>query len=266
MVPIIKCYFVDAFADKVFEGNPAGVCVLEKGLPDELMLNIAAENNLSETAFAVKEGEAYRLRWFTPTKEVDLCGHATLATAFVLANFVEPEAEIFRFDTLSGRLQAVRRGDMADLYEIDFPAYKLEQVPVTDKMAEAAGVRPLKAYMGRDLLCVFEHADDVITMRPDMGKVKELDGLLLQVTAPGKGEFDCVSRAFGPKVGIDEDPVCGSGHCHIIPYWGRRLGKKQILARQASARGGTLYGELEEDRVRISGHAVLYAIAELYVD
>lgn len=266
MVPIIKCYFVDAFADKVFEGNPAGVCILEKWISDGLMLNIAGENNLSETAFAVKEGNAYRLRWFTPTEEVDLCGHATLATAFVLANFVDPDAQFFPFNTLSGRLQAVRRGGLADLFEIDFPAYKLEQVPVTDAMTEAAGLRPLEAYMGRDLLCVFKDADDVITMRLDMGMVKELDGLLLQVTAPGMKEFDCVSRSFGPKVGIDEDPVCGSGHCHIIPYWGQRLGKDRIIARQASARGGTLYGELKEDRVRISGRAVLYAIAELYVD
>lgn len=259
----MKCYFVDAFTEKLFEGNPAGVCVVEAWPPDELMQAISSENNLSETAFVAKKGSNYHLRWFSPTEEVDLCGHATLATAFVLGRFVEPSAQIFHFDTLSGPIQAIRRGD---LYEMNFPAYKLTQVPVTDEMAETAGVRPLEAYMGRDLLCVFEHAEDVITMSPDQGKLRKLDGLLLQATAPGESEFDCVSRSFGPKVGIDEDPVCGSGHCHIIPYWARRLGKNKILARQVSSRGGTLYGELVGDRVKISGHAVLYAIAKLYVE
>ncbi len=262
VVPIIKCYFIDAFAEKVFEGNPAGVCVLQEWLPDELMLNIAKENNLSETAFVVKQNDAYHLRWFTPTEEVDLCGHATLATAFVLANFIEPEVETFRFDTRSGRLSVSRRGD---LYEMNFPAYDLTEVLVTDEMEDAIGVRPLEAYMGRDLLCVFEHENDIITMNPDLAKLMKIDGLLLQATAPGT-KFDCVSRSFGPKVGIDEDPVCGSGHCHIIPYWAQRLGKNKLTARQVSLRGGTVYGEMQGERVKISGTAVLYAIADLYVE
>ena len=262
MVQIIKCYFVDAFADKLFEGNPAGICVLPKWLPDETMLNIARENNLSETAYVVKKGDAYGLRWFTPAEEIDLCGHATLAASFVLANFVDPEAQRFSFDTRSGRLEIVRKNDF---FEIDFPAYKLSKVQVTDEMEDAVGVRPTEAYMGRDLLCVLDRQEDIEKLDPDLAKVKTLDGLLLQVTAPGT-EFDCVSRTFAPKLCIDEDPVCGSGHCHIIPYWSRRLGKKSIVARQASSRGGTLYGEMDGERVRISGRAILYAVADLYID
>jgi PhzF family phenazine biosynthesis protein len=258
----MKCYFVDAFADKLFEGNPAAVCVLGKWLPDEMMQNIAVENNLSETAFTVKEGDAYHLRWFTPGGEIDLCGHATLATSFVLANFVEPKTNEFVFNTLSGRLTVTRQGD---LYEMDFPAYNLTPVPITDEMVAAMGVRPVEAYVARDLLCVFEHEDDVITMNPDQEKVKALGGLLLNVTAPGT-KFDCVSRSFAPKCNIAEDPVCGSGHCHVIPYWAQRLNKDKLVARQASARGGTLYCEVCGERIKIAGRAVIYAIAELYVE
>ena len=257
----MKYYVVDAFAEKIFEGYPAGVCVLENWLSDELMQKIAMENNLSETAFTVKENNSYRLRWFTPGGEIDLCGHATLATAFVLENFAEPASMEFTFETLSGKLSVIRKGD---LYEMDFPAYQLSLVPVTAKMAEAIGVRPVEAWMGRDLVCVLENENQVFTAQPDQVKLKELDGLLLQLTARGT-EYDCVTRTFGPKLGVEEDPVCGSGHCHVIPLWAKKLEKNTLVARQASRRGGTLYCQDCGERVKISGKAVLYATAELHI-
>ncbi|MHC1762573.1 MAG: PhzF family phenazine biosynthesis protein [Negativicutes bacterium] len=258
----MKYYVVDAFAEKIFEGNPAGICVLENWLSDELMQNIAMENNLSETAFTVKENGSYRLRWFTPGGEVDLCGHATLATAFVLANFVEPASTEFVFETLSGTLSVARKGD---LYEMDFPAYQLYPVPVISEMTEAIGVRPVEAWMGRDLVCVLEEEQQVFAAQPDSAKLKKLDGLLLQLTAKGT-EYDCVTRSFAPKLGVEEDPVCGSGHCHVIPFWANKLEKNTLVARQASRRGGILYCQNCGERIKLSGKAVLYATAELHIN
>lgn len=255
----MRCYFVDAFAEKVFEGNPAGVCVLEKTISDGLMQNIAMENNLSETAYVMKEGSSWRLRWFTPGGEIDLCGHATLATAFVLANYIEPAAALFQFETLSGRLTVARR---SELFEMDFPAYKLKKVSVTDEMTGAIGVRPLEAYEGRDLLCVIDSEECLASITPDQERVRALPGLLLHVTAKGS-KYDCVSRSFAPKMGVPEDPVCGSGHCHIAPYWAEKLQKKELTTYQASARGGVLYCRVNGDRVFLSGKAALYATAEL---
>jgi PhzF family phenazine biosynthesis protein len=257
----VKYYVVDAFAEKVFEGNPAAVCVMAEWLPDDLMAKIAMENNLSETAYAVREGDGYRLRWFTPGGEIDLCGHATLATAFVIANFTEPEATTIRFRTLSGLLVVTRQGG---LFAMDFPAYALKRVPVTDAMAEALGARPLEAYMGRDLLCVMADEGQVFGAAPDQGKLKDLDGLLVHVTAQGT-DYDCVSRSFAPKCGVAEDPVCGSGHCHIIPFWAGRLGRNALTARQASPRGGTLYCEYRGDRVLLGGKAALYAVGDIRI-
>lgn len=257
----MKQYIVDAFTDKVFGGNPAAVCVMESWPSDGLMAAVTCENNLSETAFAVKEGEKYHLRWFTPGGEIDLCGHATLATAWVIMNICEPELQKVVFTTLSGDLTVVRK---EDLYEMDFPAYRLEKVAVTPAMADAMGTMPQEAYMGRDLLCVFDSEETVRNMQPDLDKVQKLDGLLLQVTAAGKGS-DCVSRTFAPKCDVPEDPVCGSGHCHIVPYWANRLGKNSLTAYQASKRGGTLYCAVSGDRVKLAGKAALYAEAELHV-
>lgn len=257
----MRYYIVDAFSDKVFEGNPAAVCVMEKWLPDAVMQKIAMENNLSETAFAVKEGSRYHLRWFTPSEEIDLCGHATLATAYIITNFVEPDATSVQFDTLSGVL-SVRKE--ADLYELDFPSYELKPVAVTDAMAEALHFRPVEAHLGRDLLCVMENERQVMDANPDSNKLLELEGLLVHMTAKGT-EFDCVSRSFAPKLGVKEDPVCGSGHCHIIPFWSKRLNKRKLVARQASARGGTLYCEDKGDRVALRGPAVLYAMGEMKI-
>lgn len=210
----MKQYVVDAFTDKVFSGNPAAVCVLDEPISEELMMNITKENNLSETAFAVKKGDTYDLRWFTPGGEIDLCGHATLGTAFVIMEYYEKNLKEIAFDTKSGRLSVIKKGE---LYEMDFPAYQLEPVKISDEMIEAIGAEPSEAYMGRDLLCIFDDEDTVRNLSPEMEKIKKLPGLLLQVTAKGE-EFDCVSRSFAPKLNVAEDPVCGSGHCHIVPY------------------------------------------------
>lgn len=256
----MKQYIVDAFTDKVFSGNPAAVCVMDAWLSDELLMKITMENNLSETAFAVWEGEAYHLRWFTPGGEIDLCGHATLATGYVILRFYHPDWSEVAFDTLSGRLTVTKRNE---LYEMDFPAYALRPIPVTDEMEAAIGVRPLEAWMGRDLLCVLPDAEIIPALQPDIRKAKELPGALLHVTAAGT-EYDSVSRTFAPKSAIDEDPVCGSGHCHVMPYWGRRLNKTELVCHQASRRGGVLYGQLMGQRLKLSGKAALFAEAIIY--
>ncbi|MBC8543391.1 PhzF family phenazine biosynthesis protein [Bianquea renquensis] len=257
----MKQYVVDAFTDEVFGGNPAAVCVMENWLSDDLLLKIACENNLSETAFAVWEQDQYHLRWFTPGGEIDLCGHATLATAYVIMRFRHADTQIVRFKTKSGQLTVEKKGN---LFEMDFPAYKLRPVPVTDEMAKAIGARPEKAFMGRDLLCVMDSEETVRQLRPDMHKLLGLDGLLLQVTARGT-DYDCVSRSFAPKLNVTEDPVCGSGHCHIMPYWAQEMNKTELVAYQASRRGGVLYGKMDGERIRISGNAALYSEATIYV-
>lgn len=257
----MRQYIVDAFTDKIFGGNPAGVCVMENFPPDELMHNIAMENNLSETAFVVKEKDFYRLRWFTPAVEVDFCGHATLATAFVLFNFYETTSSRIEFETLSGRFFIERK---ENLFEMNFPAYVPKRIPVTDEMQDAIGAKILEAYLARDLLMVVESAKTVENLQPNLDKLKNLDGLTQAVTAAGK-DFDCVSRVFAPKVKVPEDPVTGSTHCLIAPYWSERLGKKNLIARQASARGGVLYCEVLGERVKISGNAALFAVADLKI-
>lgn len=257
----MKCYIVDAFTDKVFGGNPAAVCILDQFPSDKLMQAIAMENNLSETAFAVKTANGYDLRWFTPGGEVDLCGHATLATAFVLTSFIEPDASSIAFQTKSGLLTVNKK---SDLYEMNLPAYKLTPVPVTDEMALAIGFKPTEAWLARDLVCVLADEKQVFEAVPDGEKVKKLDGLLLNITARGS-KYDCVSRSFGPKLSIAEDPVCGSGHCHIIPIWTEKLGKNALTAYQASKRGGTLYCTVDGERIRMAGKAALYSIAELHL-
>ena len=258
----LKQYVVDAFTEKVFAGNPAAVCVLDAKIADELMMLITRENNLSETAFALKQADGrYSLRWFTPGGEIDLCGHATLGTAFVIMNYYEPKLKTVYFETMSGELIVDRQDD---LYKMTFPAYDLKEVPVTEAMTEAIGAKPTQAFMGRDLLCVFNDEATILNLKPDLEKLTKIDGLLLQATAPGK-EYDCVSRSFAPKLKVNEDPVCGSGHCHIVPYWSKVLNKKDIAAYQASARGGKLYCSYDGNNIILAGHAALFSIAELYV-
>lgn len=258
----MKQYVVDAFTASVFHGNQAAVCVLDKWPGEELMMSITRENNFSETAFAVKEGEKYHLRWFTPGGEIDLCGHATLGTAYVLFRFYEHDTDKLVFTTLSGNLIVTKKGE---LLEMEFPAYDLKPVEVTDAMEEALGVRPGAAYLARDLLCVLDDEQTVRELTPDLEKIRQIDGLLLHVTARGKDE-DCVSRSFAPKLAVAEDPVCGSGHCHIIPYWADTLGKNELVAYQASKRGGTLYCRREGSRIFMAGRAALYSIDELFVE
>ena len=224
-------------------------------------MNITKENNFSETAFAVKEGEKYHLRWFTPGGEIDLCGHATLACAYVLFKFYITNATEVVFSTLSGDLIVKRDGD---LLEMEFPAYRLDKVPVTQSIIDAIGATPLEAYMGRDLLCVFDDEKIVRDLQSDMTKLLNLDGLLLHVSAPGKNT-DSVSRSFAPKLNVIEDPVCGSGHCHIVPYWAKRLKKDSIVAYQASKRGGTLYCRMVGNKVFIAGKATLFSECEIYI-
>ena len=257
----MKQYIVDAFTEKIFGGNPAAVCVLEKFPSEELMLNIARENNLSETAFAVREENFYRLKWFTPAVEVDFCGHATLATAFVILTQVEKNSSRVEFETLSGRFTVERRGKF---FEMNLPAYTPKKIPVTPAMSEALGAKVLEAYLARDLLMVLESAAAVENLSPDMDRLSKLDGMTQAVTAAGEN-FDCVSRVFAPKVGVPEDPVTGSTHCLIAPYWSERLGKKKLIARQASARGGILHCEVLGARVKISGRAVLFAVSDLKI-
>lgn len=255
----MKQYIVDAFTKDIFHGNQAAVCVLEQWLSEDIMMSITKENNFSETAFIVKEGEKYHLRWFTPGGEIDLCGHATLASAYVLLNYYITNEKQVVFTTLSGDLTVVKNGE---LLEMEFPAYDLKEVAVTDEMEQAIGYRPINAFMGRDLLCILDDEEKVINAKPDMDKVKSIDGLLLHITAKGK-TVDCVSRSFAPKLAVIEDPVCGSGHCHIAPYWSKVLEKTELVAYQASQRGGTLYCRLDGDKVFLSGEAALFAISEL---
>ena len=260
---MMRQYVIDAFTDHVFAGNPAAVCVMDKWLDEEKMMAITIENNLSETAFAVKEGEKYHLRWFTPGGEIDLCGHATLGTACAIMNFVDTALTEVTFTTLSGDLTVVRH---SDLYEMDFPAYELKRVPVTQAMADAMnGAMPKDAFMGRDLLCVFDDEAVVRNMTVDQEKGRARDGLLLHATAPGK-DVDCVSRSFAPKCNVPEDPVCGSGHCHIVPYWVKALGKDSLVAYQASRRDGKLYCTQVGGRIKMSGKAAVYSVADINID
>jgi PhzF family phenazine biosynthesis protein len=257
----MKQYIVDAFTNHIFSGNPAAVCVMEHWPEETWMMQVAAENNLSETAFLVKEEVGYHLRWFTPGTEVELCGHATLASAFVLLNYYEKEADQITFNTLSGGLTVARKGNR---YEMDFPTYELTEIPVTDAMEAAFGVRPVKAVLGLDLVCVFENEEIVRQLNPDQNLLTKLEGRIQNATAKG-AETDCVSRSFCPKLTIPEDPVCGSAHCQIADYWSQVLDKDDIVAYQASKRGGTLHCHLSHDgRIQISGEAVLFSIAEFH--
>ena len=210
-------YVVDTFAPRRFEGNPAAVCVVNAFPSDDLMLRMARENALTHTAFIrLCLPGLYEMRWFTPKMEVDLVGHATLAAGFVVTRFLEPYSSSVRFMTKGGLLTVRRSGE---LLEMDFPAYTLKQLEVTDEITDALGVRPLEVWRARDLVCIFDDPRIIRDMNPDQEKLRRLKGALMQVTAPGDGPYDCVSRTFGPKMDMPEDPVCGSGHCHIIPYW-----------------------------------------------
>lgn len=251
----IPIYQVDAFAARIFAGNPAAVCPLDDWLPDETLQAIALENNLSETAYLVKRDDGdFNLRWFTPAKEVDLCGHATLGSAYVIANYLENGAGEVRFHSRSGLLTVIRDGD---LYTLDFPSLPPDRIPDSAQVAEALGAAPEELWDEMDMMAVFAREADVRALNPDMGKLAALDTRGVIATAPGE-DCDFVSRFFAPKSGIPEDPVTGSAHCILTPYWAGRLGKSRLDARQISARGGELVCEDRGERTRISGRVAPY--------
>jgi PhzF family phenazine biosynthesis protein len=253
----IPLYQVDAFTSRLFCGNPAAVCPLSEWLPEATMQAIAAENNLAETAFFVPQGEGYLLRWFTPTIEVELCGHATLASGYVVTRILAPERCSVTFDTLkAGPLEVTRDGD---LLAMDFPAWPPEAKPADPRVLAALGAPPIESFAARGrTLAVYDRAEDVAALRPDFAAMRRVEGADAIATAPGRGGLDFVSRYFAPNYGVDEDSVTGSAHCVLTPYWAARLGKEQLTARQISARGGELTCTLRGDRVAIAGQAVLY--------
>ncbi|MCL2287035.1 MAG: PhzF family phenazine biosynthesis protein [Firmicutes bacterium] len=257
----MKYFVVDAFTDELFKGNQAGVCLVDEWPSEDTMQKIAFENNLSETAFVLKQGEHYGLRWFTPAIEVDLCGHATLASAFVIFNFMDTTVVTVKFETISGTLIVNK---MDDLYELDFPSRKPVQVELTREMNQAIRIPALEAHLSRDLLLVLENEQQVKNLRPNFDMIRQLDYFAVVATAKGS-EVDFVSRFFTPRGGVLEDPVTGSAHCSLIPFWAERLGKTKMVARQLSTRGGTLYCQDAGDRVKIAGKTVLYLQGEIFV-
>lgn len=261
----LPIFQVDAFTDTLFGGNPAAVVPLESWLPDERLQAIAAENNLSETAYFVPQGEGFELRWFTPQSEVDLCGHATLATAFVIATILDPGRERIGFTTRkAGPLAVTREGDVLTLNFPSRPAIPLP-APPAGVVEALGGPAPVAVLQARDCVLVYEDEATVRALAPDMSALAKADCFSACVTAPGSGGVDFVSRFFVPREGIPEDPVTGSTHSTLIPYWADRLGKTRLIARQVSARGGSLSCELVGDRVRIGGKAVLYLEGSIFV-
>jgi len=258
----MKYYVVDVFTEERFHGNPAGVCVLEQWLEDHVMQNIAFENNLAETAFLVKMKGHYDLRWFTPEVEIDLCGHATLGSAYVLMNYVDTAMKRVEFHTISGVLTVSREGD---LFTLDFPSRKPVPCEVPSMLEEALGVEVLETHIARDLLVLLENEKTLEEMKPDFSLLKQMDQVFgFIVTAKGE-ECDFVSRFFAPNAGIAEDPVTGSSHTTLIPFWSERLSKTVLTAKQLSQRGGSLYCTDHASRVEISGKAVTYLIGEILI-
>ncbi len=252
----LPIYQVDAFADRVFRGNPAAVCPLETWLPDATLQGIAAENNLSETAFFVREGNDYALRWFTPSVEVDLCGHATLASGYVVMRFLEPQRERVSFHTAKAGTLVVNR--RADMLVMDFPAWPAVPVAAPPRLFAALGGTPREVLRARDHLVLYGSAAEIAALTPDLAALAKVDCWAVIVTAPGENGIDFVSRFFAPAQGVPEDPATGSAHCTLVPYWAKRLGKTELEARQLSRRGGALSCALDGDRVSIAGKAVLY--------
>jgi PhzF family phenazine biosynthesis protein len=259
-----KLYQIDAFTNKIFQGNPAAVCPLKSWLSDDLMQKIAMENNLSETAFFVNEGNQFLIRWFTPTTEVDLCGHATLASAFVLFNLEGFTENIIHFNSLkSGELTVTRTGQMLTL---NFPADVIMPALLTREITECFNIKPKEVLKGKtDYLLVYEKENEIEGLIPRLENISKLDCRGIIVTAPGD-RTDFVSRFFGPQSGVDEDPVTGSAHTTLTPYWAERLGKQNLTALQLSERKGYLECKYLKERVEISGHCRLYLEGEIIVE
>ena len=262
----LALYQVDAFSSALFRGNPAAICPLERWLPEETMQAIAAENNLSETAYYVRQNGRYGLRWFTPAVEVDLCGHATLAAAAVIFDVTREIADSrVIFDTKSGELMVERAaGENPPLYAMDFPARPPVACPADPKLEAGLGAKPSAILGARDYFCVFDTEEELRALRPDMALLASVDRFGIIATAPGR-DCDFVSRFFAPAKGVPEDPVTGSSHTTLIPYWSARLGRKKMFARQLSARGGELLCEDRDARVRIAGNAVKYLEGRIQV-
>lgn len=258
----MRYYIVDAFTDKAFHGNQAGVCLLDKELPDEIMQSIASENNLSETAFLMKKNEEYYLRWFTPDVEIDLCGHATLATAFVMMTEIEPDMTSITFHTMSGVLTVEKQSNLFTMY---FPARAPKPVDMPALLEQALGCRVLETTLSRDLVALVESEDIVADLQPDVELMRQISrdiSFAIVVTAKGKN-CDFVSRFFAPNAGIIEDPVTGSSHCTLIPYWYEKLHKDKMQAMQLSKRSGSLQCQYLGERVAISGKAKIYMQGEI---
>ncbi|MBL8186048.1 MAG: PhzF family phenazine biosynthesis protein [Blastocatellia bacterium] len=258
----LSIFQIDAFTNRPFGGNPAAVVPLDAWLPDDIMQNIALENNLSETAFFVRQDDGYGLRWFTPTFEIDLCGHATLATAFVLFDQLGATEPVLRFHSKSGMLTVERDGDKLVL---DFPSRPAARADAPEGLVAAIGREPIEIYRSRDYMLVYESEDDIRSISPDFSSLAKIRTHAVIVTAPGE-ECDFVSRFFAPEAGINEDPVTGSAHCNLIPFWAEKLGKTEMFARQLSSRGGELFCKHAGERVKIGGHATLYLKGEIFVE
>ncbi|MFM7429147.1 MAG: PhzF family phenazine biosynthesis protein [Flammeovirgaceae bacterium] len=259
----LKIYQVDAFAEKVFSGNPAAVCPLQEWLPAEIMQNIAMENCLAETAFYVNEKEGLCIRWFTPTVEVDLCGHATLATAFVLFHHENYQGDKITFNSRSGPLTVTKSGDTLTL---NFPVDTLKEVDSIPELEEGLGVKSLKTFKGKtDYMLVYENESQIQHMSPDFKLIEKVEARGIIVTAKGN-QADFVSRFYGPQSGMDEDPVTGSAHTSLTPYWAKVLNKPEFTAMQLSNRTGKLKCKLLGDRVEISGQAKLYLVGKIFIN
>ena len=260
----LQIFQVDAFTREVFAGNPAAVCPLTEWLANETMQKIALENNLAETAFFVKNGDAYEIRWFTPKIEVDLCGHATLASAFVIFDCLNlEEKQVNFYSARSGNLSVEKQGD---LLVLDFPRYPVNEIEMLPELTEAVGRASQKMWetQGNMAMLLFESEEDIKSIEPDMSALAKIPFDEVIVTAKGT-DADFVSRMFAPRIGIPEDPVTGAIHCSLIPFWAERLGKQKLYARQLSARGGELFCELAGERVKIGGNAALYLKGEIYI-
>ena len=258
----LSLYQIDAFANKVFEGNPAAVIPLEDWLPAKTMQLIASENNLSETAFFCPSDNNYEIRWFTPNGEIELCGHATLASAYVLFNILNYKREQIEFNSLSGKLTVKK---VNDLFRLDFPSQNPLKCKMPRLLSEGLGRESNNCYKNEDYLVVFETENEIVNINPDFNKLKILDSRGVIITAPGLN-YDFVSRAFFPKYGVLEDPVTGSAHTKLIPYWAEKFGKSKLIAKQVSKRGGELFCENDKNRVYISGHAKLYMKGEIEIN
>ena len=259
----IKLFQIDAFTDKIFAGNPAAVCPLDRWLPENVMQQIATENNQAETAFFVRNRGRFDIRWFTPAVEVDLCGHATLASAHVVLSLLEPTRDKVNFRTLkAGVLTVARQGDMLMM---DFPARPAVAVEAPPGLLAALGGAPREVLKARDHMVIYGSAAEVAALKPDFTALGKIDCWAAIATAPGEDGIDFVSRFFAPRQGIDEDPATGSSHCTLLPYWANRLGKRELKARQLSRRVGTLTCALNGDRVAIGGRAVLYLEGQITV-